>query len=100
MPKPDLLPHYEQLCSDIIDTLLAGHQEWRPDLHYPESHSDMKGAVMALLRVFEVKRRPVPLDRSELRPPKEGEFPTRMPRVGWTEEDHERALRQPEDLDE
>lgn len=48
-----------QLEHDIIETLIAGHKEWRPDLNYPESHSDMQGAVRALLRMFEVKRRPI-----------------------------------------
>lgn len=59
MSKPSLISSDSQLESQIIETLLAGHHEWRPDLHYPESHSDMQGAVRALLRMFDVKRRPV-----------------------------------------
>jgi hypothetical protein len=61
MPKPPLKAPWDQLESDIIETLLAGHHEWRPDLDYPQSHSDMQGAVRGLLRMFEVKRRPLPV---------------------------------------
>jgi hypothetical protein len=50
------------LEAQIIETLLAGHHEWRRDLAYPESHSDMQGAVRALLRMFEVKRRPIAME--------------------------------------
>lgn len=71
MPKPMLKHEYAQLERDVIETLLAGHHEWRPDLPYPESHSDMSGAVRALLRMYEVKRRPVALDRGEIVHPKE-----------------------------
>ena len=66
MSKPTLSPEYRQLESDVIDTLLAGHREWRPDLAYPESRSDMAGAFRALIRKYEVKLRPMPLDRAEI----------------------------------
>lgn len=66
MSKPLLKPEFEKLQGEMIETFLAGHKEWRPDLHYPESHSDMQAGMMALLRMFEIKRRPVALDRSEL----------------------------------
>src|SRR4051812_48801149 len=59
MPKPPLVDEDEKLCSEIIETFLEGLKQWRPDLSYPESHSDMKGGVMALLRMFEIKRRPI-----------------------------------------
>lgn len=58
MPKQRLKDH--QLENDIIETLIAGHKEWRPDLEYPESYSDMQGAVRGLLQMYEVKRRPLP----------------------------------------
>ncbi len=61
MPKPPLQEPYASLASDMIDTMLAGLKEWRPDLSYPESHSDMQGCVRAVLRMFEVKRRPIAL---------------------------------------
>lgn len=61
MAKRRLNPPLDQLEDDIIATLIAGHKEWRPDLNYPESHSDMQGAVRGLLRMFEVKRRPLPV---------------------------------------
>lgn len=66
MPKPTLKPQYQQLCSDMIETFLAGHHQWRPDLAYPESHSDMKGGMMAVLRMFEIKRRPLALADMQL----------------------------------
>lgn len=71
MPKPRLRPEYSALEGEIIETFLAGHHEWRPDLAYPESHSDMQGGARALLRMFEIKRRPVALDRGEIVHPKE-----------------------------
>lgn len=60
MPKPLLDDEHSRLVSDIIATLIAGHKRWRPDLPYPESHSDMDGAARGLLEMFEVKRRPLP----------------------------------------
>ena len=65
MAKPSLKPEYQQLESAIIDTFIAGHKEWRPDLSYPESYSDMQGGVRALLRRFEIKQRPIdwPMDK-------------------------------------
>jgi hypothetical protein len=65
MPKPKLKEPWRTMEGEIIDTLLAGHHEWRPDLAYPESHSDMSGAVRGLLRMYEVKRRPIALEISE-----------------------------------
>lgn len=62
MSKRLLAPEYAALESQIIETLIAGHKEWRPDLEYPESHSDMQGAVRGLLRMFEVKRRALPFE--------------------------------------
>jgi hypothetical protein len=59
MPKPTLAEPFHTLEHQIIETLLAGHHEWRPDLSYPESHSDMSGAVRGLLRMFDVKRLPI-----------------------------------------
>jgi hypothetical protein len=90
MPKPPLKEPFAQLARDLIETLIAGHKEYRPDLSYPESHSDMQGAVRALLRKYEVKLRPVPLDRHEiLEPPpmcpvcwKETSSEVKMLRVG------------------
>ena len=62
MAKSRLKAELAHLESDIIETLLAGHHEYRADLAYPESHSDMQGAVRALLRMFKVERRPVAVD--------------------------------------
>lgn len=68
MPKPTLKEPFYTLEGQIIETLLAGHHEWRPDLPYPESHSDMAGACRALLRMYDVKRRPIALEMKDLLP--------------------------------
>ena len=71
MPKPRLKAEYDKLEDEIIKTFFAGHHEWRSDLAYPESYSDMQGGARALLRMFEIKRRPVALDRGDLVHPAE-----------------------------
>jgi len=50
-----------QLECDIMDTLKAGLQRSRSDLSYPESASDMTWAIQALMEMFKIERRPVPL---------------------------------------
>lgn len=62
MPKPHLKPEYQTLCHEIIETFLAGHRQWRPDIPYPESHSDMMAGAHALIRMFDIKRRPIAID--------------------------------------
>jgi hypothetical protein len=62
MPKPTLKPEYQQLCHDIIETFVAGHKQYRPDLAYPESHSDMMAGAHALIQMFDIKRRPIAID--------------------------------------
>lgn len=59
MPKPILKKPYDILESQLIQTMLAGHHEWRPDLKYPQSDSDMAGCARALMRRFDIKQRPV-----------------------------------------
>lgn len=61
MPKPALREPYAHQEHEIIETLIAGLHEWRPDLRYPESGSDMQGCVRALFRMYEMKRRPIAL---------------------------------------
>jgi len=61
MPKPHLIPEQSILESQMIETMLAGLKNWRPDLHYPESHSDMEACVRGLMAMFEIKRRPLPV---------------------------------------
>lgn len=62
MPKPILKEPLRTQTCEMIETMLAGLHEWRPDLKYPESHSDMQGCVRALLRMYEVKRRPIAIE--------------------------------------
>lgn len=60
MPKPPLKPPLDRLESDIIETMVAGLKLWRPDLNYPESHSDMQACVRGLFRMFQVQRLAIP----------------------------------------
>ena len=60
MPKPSLKPPMNKLESDMVETLIGGLHEWRPDLNYPESHSDMQACVRGLLQMYEIKRLAVP----------------------------------------
>lgn len=63
MPKPSLCAEQEALEVALIQTMLAGLKEWRPDLGYPESIPDMQACARAVMRMFEIKRAalPVPL---------------------------------------
>ncbi len=60
MPKPRLIPEQEILQREMIACLIAGLKEYRPDLDYPESHSDMSACVMNLMRMFDISRRATP----------------------------------------
>jgi hypothetical protein len=62
MPKPSLRDDVSKLESEVIETMLAGLKEWRADLSYPESHSDMQGCFRALYRMFDMKRRPLAIE--------------------------------------
>lgn len=52
MPKPDLPEPLAALEAKIIKALVDGHHEWRHDLPFPESYSDMQGAARGLLKRF------------------------------------------------
>ena len=71
MPKPKLTPKYDELEKQIIATFIAGHKRWRPDLSFPESYSDMQGGARALLEMFDIKRRPLPLAPGDIVHPSE-----------------------------
>lgn len=60
MPKPSLIPEQSILESQIIDTMIAGLHNWRSDLTYPQSHSDMQACVRGVMSMFEIKRRSLP----------------------------------------
>ena len=68
MAKPTMKPEFMALEEEILVTFLAGHHVYRPDLAYPESHSDMHGGIRALLLKFDIKLRPLPLERADLLP--------------------------------
>jgi hypothetical protein len=71
MAKPLMKPEFEQLKADLTETMIAGLHEWRADLSYPQSHSDLQACLMAVFRMFEIKRRPIALELKDLLPPKE-----------------------------
>ncbi len=66
MPKPSLKPEFQELENQMLDTTRAGLHEWRPDLDYPESCSDMKACIRGLLKMFEIKRRPLGLSNKDI----------------------------------
>jgi hypothetical protein len=67
MPKPILKEPARTLEMNIIQTLLDGLHRWRPDLHYPESHSDMQAAVRELMALYDITEKPKPLSDKEIR---------------------------------
>lgn len=68
MAKRSLKPELSALEQDLLETFLAGHHMYRPDLLYPESHSDMYGGLRALIKRFDIKPRPIPLDWADMYP--------------------------------
>lgn len=66
MPKPSLKEPYRTLENEIAETMKAGLNEWRPDLSYPESHSDLQACIRGLLKMFDVKRRPLGISNQDI----------------------------------
>lgn len=60
MPKPFLYKEQRELEKQLIDTMEAGLKEWRPDLDYPESHSDLAACARGIIQMFELRRLPLP----------------------------------------
>jgi hypothetical protein len=60
MPKPSLASDQARLERDLITTFIAAFKEWRPDLQYPESYSDMEAGMRGIMQMFEIKRAPLP----------------------------------------
>jgi hypothetical protein len=61
MPKSSLAEPDATLEVHLIETMLAGLKNWRPDLNYPQSYSDMEACARGLMRMFEIKRAPLPI---------------------------------------
>lgn len=57
MAPRTLAEPYQTLLHQIIETMLAGNGG-----KYPESHSDMNYCVRGLLKMYDVKRRPLAID--------------------------------------
>lgn len=66
MPKARLNEKFSALEHDMISSALASFKQFRPDLEYPESHSDMEAAIRGILIMFDVTRRPLPRDPEEM----------------------------------
>lgn len=66
MPKPSLREPYASLFVDLAETMIGGLHEWRSDLSYPESHSDLRACLDAVFRKYDIKLRPVPLERKDI----------------------------------
>ena len=60
MPKPTLSTEQAVLERELIEPMLAGLKEWRSDLDYPESHSDMQACARAVMRMFNITRAALP----------------------------------------
>ena len=60
MPKPTLIPEQSLLEHEMIETMTAGLHNWRPDLDYPKSYSDLQACVRGLMAMFCITRRPLP----------------------------------------
>jgi hypothetical protein len=59
-PPPQPRPSDLRTAPHLLAAMRLGLNEWRPDLNYPESHSDMLGCVFAVLAGFDVQPRAVP----------------------------------------
>lgn len=57
MAPRTLAEPYQTLLHQIIETMLAGNGG-----KYPESHSDMNYCVRGLLKMYDVKRRPLAIE--------------------------------------
>jgi len=57
MAPRTLAEPYQTLLHQMIETMLAGNGG-----KYPESHSDMNYCVRGLLKMYDVKRRPLAID--------------------------------------
>ncbi len=49
---------YRELMSQMLDTFMAARHG-----QYPQSHSDLEVCLGSLIKMFEIKRRPIALDR-------------------------------------
>ena len=61
MPKPSLTEPQRTMECALIESMVAGLHEWRPDLYGPESYSDYQACARGIMQMFEVKRSPLPI---------------------------------------
>lgn len=61
MPKPTLKEPQRTLEVHLIESMIAGLHQWRPDLYGPESYSDFQACARGILQMFEVKQSPLPI---------------------------------------
>ena len=62
MAKPTLAEPFHTLEGELLETFMAGHKSYRPDLSYPQSHSDVIAGIRAIMTMFEIKRSPLPVE--------------------------------------
>lgn len=67
MPKATLKEPFKTLETNIIKTLLNGLHRYRPDLSYPESHSDMQGAVRELMALYNIEEKQEPTSENDIK---------------------------------
>ena len=61
MPKPPLTEPQRTLENMLIESMIAGLHQWRPDLYGPESYSDYQACARGILQMFDVKRAALPI---------------------------------------
>lgn len=69
MPKGPLREEFARIEGPVIETMVAGLHEWRADLSFPESYSDMQACVRGLLKMFKIERRPIGLSNLDINEP-------------------------------
>ncbi len=57
MPKPPLDKKHSVIEYELMDAMIKGLQDFRPDLSYPESHSDLEACARGIMERFHIKRR-------------------------------------------
>jgi hypothetical protein len=66
MAKPALREPFHTIMENIAQAMVDGLHNWRPDLSYPESYSDMQGCILELMSRFELLPRRVPLKLADM----------------------------------
>lgn len=60
MPQAPLIDEQKVMASSMMSSFMAAFKQFRPDLDYPESASDMQAGFRGVLRMFNVSRASLP----------------------------------------